>query len=252
MALLDRLTVDLNFDARGVKAGLQKLDQGLAQARTRMGRFADGLAGGAARIQAGQQRLNAFAGAALGVGVGITAGLFKVGQAVVGFEQQLNELNAVLGNETPENMAKLEAQAKRLGATTQKSASDAAAAQTELARAGFTANQVMAATPSVLNLAIAGNLDMGTSAMMVGAALKSYGFDADQATRVTDVFASTAANSAFNVAQIGPALRVVAPLAKAFGVSFEQTMAMLGTLQVRWPASRSRAGTALRNIIAVS
>ena len=101
MALLDRLTVDLNFDARGVKAGLQKLDQGLAQARTRMGRFADGLAGGAARIQAGQQRLNAFAGAALGVGVGITAGLFKVGQAVVGFEQQLNELNAVLGNETP-------------------------------------------------------------------------------------------------------------------------------------------------------
>ena len=39
----------------------------------------------------------------------------------------------------------------------------------------------MAATPSVLNLAIAGNLDMGTSAMMVGQALKSYGFDADQA-----------------------------------------------------------------------
>ena len=250
MAVLDTLSVLLEFNSKGVKRGLDTLDRGISQARRRMGGLTGGIDRVNARMQAARPRLDSFAGSAFAIGASLSAAVFQVGRTINTFEEGVNELNAVLLNETPENLSRLEQQAKQLGATTSKSATDAVNAQTELARAGLSAQQVLAAAPHTLNLAIAGNLSMADSAQMVGAALKSYRFDAEESGRVTDVFAATASNSAFTVGEIGSALRQVAPIARSFNVPFEQTLAALGTLRSSG-LQPEQAGTALRNIMAI-
>ena len=206
------------------------------------------------RFEAGMQRarrgLDTFAAGATRIGLVLTGALAGVVSKLVSFESAFNELGAVALGATAEQMAELRQQALLLGSTTSKSATEAVQAQTELIRSGLSVNEAFAATPDTLNLAIAGNLEMAAAAQLVGAALKSYQLDADQAGRVTDVFAAVAAKTAFTVQGIGPAFRSVGALAASFGIEFEQTMAMLGTLRTAGLIPE-QAGTALRNIIAI-
>ena len=202
------------------------------------------------RIQATRDRLDSFASGALRVGTVASAALAAVGSTMLNFESAFNELSAVLLGESAENLDALRQQAIKLGGATSKSAYDAAKAQAELARQGQTANQVLASTPAVLNLAIAGNLEMAEAAELVSATLNSYQFDADQAIRITDLFAATASKSAFTVAAIGPAFRQVGSLAAGFGITIEQTLAALGTLRSAGLRA-DQTGTSLRNIMAI-
>ena len=153
-------------------------------------------------------------------------------------------------NESAPALEVLRKQALLLGRTTSKSASEAVQAQTELARSGLDLNQVLASTPAVLNLAIAGNLGMAESAKLVAATLNAYELDAREATRVTDVFASAASNTAFSVSEIGSAFRQAAPLANALNIPFERTVAALGVLRTGGLLPEM-AGTGLRNILAI-
>ena len=194
--------------------------------------------------------LDTFSRNAALAGGAITGVAGLVGRTILGFDRQFNELSAVYLNESEETMGRLRAQALELGATTSKSASDAASAQTELARAGLSANQVLAATPEVLNLAIAGNLSMGESALLVASQLNAYNLEASETTRITDVLAATAANSATTVQQLGPAFRQVAPIAADLGVEIETVAASIGTLRTAGLRAE-QAGTGLRNILAI-
>ena len=184
----------------------------------------------------------------LGGAITATGGL--IGRTILGFEQQFNQLSAVYLDGTAADMAKLRAQAIELGATTSKSASQAAAAQTELARSGLSVNEVLAATPDVLNLAIAGNLSMEESATLVAQSLNSYRLEAEESGRITDILATTASNASTTVKEIGPAFRQVAPLAREFNIPIEQVAASLGILRTAGLRSE-QAGTGLRNIIAI-
>ena len=195
-------------------------------------------------------KLDSFAGGAARIGAVVTGALGVVAAKLVTFESAFNELGAVFLTETGENMAKLRSQAEELGRTTAKSATDAVRAQTELARSGLTLQQVLDATPATLALAVAGQLDMAEAAQLTAAAIQSYGFEADDAGRVTDAFALLAARSAFTVRGIGPAFRQAGALAASAGVDFEQSLAALGVLRTGGLIPE-QAGTALRNIIAI-
>ena len=225
--VLDTLTTNLNFQPN--LSGLRKMETGVNRARAKL----DGLASGF--FKAG--------------GI-LTGALAVTGAKVLSFERSWNELTAVFLNESAPALETLRKQALLLGRTTSKSASEAVEAQTALARSGLKLNQVLAATPAVLNLAIAGNLEMGAAAELVASTLNSYGLEADQATRVTDVFASAASNTAFSVGQIGAAFRQAGPLAKALNIPFERTVAALGVLRTGGLLPEM-AGTGLRNILAI-
>ena len=201
-------------------------------------------------IQGVRGKLDSFAGGAARIGAVVTGALGVVAAKLVTFESAFNELGAVFLTETGENMAKLRSQAEELGRTTAKSATDAVRAQTELARSGLTLQQVLDATPATLALAVAGQLDMAEAAQLTAAAIQSYGFEADDAGRVTDAFALLAARSAFTVRGIGPAFRQAGALAASAGVDFEQSLAALGVLRTGGLIPE-QAGTALRNIIAI-
>lgn len=157
---------------------------------------------------------------------GVAAAITKVG---IDFENQMAKVQAISGA-TGEDLKGLEATAKKLGATTEFSASQAAGGLEFLSRAGFSAQESMAALPSVLDLATASGMDLAQAADIASNIMGGFGIDAAEASRVTDILAKTAASANTNVAQLGDALKFAAPVANTLGMSMEETAAAIGIM----------------------
>ena len=145
------------------------------------------------------------------------------------FEQAMARVGAVSGA-TGEDFEKLSKQARDLGRDTQYSASQAAASQESLARAGFKTNEIIDAMPGLLNMAAAEGMDLARAADIASSAIRGFGLDASEANRVADVLAKTSASSNTSITLLGESLKYVAPIAKGLGFSIEQTNAMLGVM----------------------
>ena len=102
----------------------------------------------------------------------------------------------------------------------------------------------------MLNLAIAGELDMAEAAGLVTSQLAAFKLETSETERVVDVLAKTAVSAKTTVAELGPAFRQVAPLAADLGISIEQTAAIIGTLR-SGGLIPEQTGTAFKNIIAI-
>jgi TP901 family phage tail tape measure protein len=145
------------------------------------------------------------------------------------FETQMIKLKS-LTDATTQQMKAMEKQARELGATTAFSAQQAAEAQGVLASAGLKTNEILTATPKVLQLAAAGSLDLAKAAEISTGTMKALGLQLGDLGRINDVFAKTAADSSTNVEQIGDAMKNIAPVAKTFGINLETLTASLGIL----------------------
>jgi len=166
------------------------------------------------------------------------------------FEQAMANVRAVTKGITEVEFKNLQAEARRLGATTVFSATEAAGGLEFLARAGFDANEQLAALEGTLNLAAAGGLGLAEAADIASNVLSGFNLNTSEAGRVADVLAAAAANSNTSVLQLGQALQFVAPVAAAFGVTLEDTSAALGILG-NAGLQASTAGTGLRRVLAV-
>lgn len=164
------------------------------------------------------------------------------------FEKSLSKVQALSGA-TADDMAKLEEQARELGKTTVFSASQAADAQAFLAMAGYDTNQIIASMPGLLDLAAAGQLDLGRAADITTNIMSGFNLEADKTGEVSDVLAKTAASANTSVEQLGSAMSYVAPVAAGAGISLEETAAAIGILS-NAGIQGERAGTALRGMIA--
>lgn len=204
---------------------------------------------GAAAKQAAGQLL----GFASGVGAAILV-IRKISQTVkesiqtwTDFEKQTSKVQAISGAAGDE-MNMLIAQAQRLGESTEKTASQVAQLQLELAKLGFNPKQISDATGSILDLSTAIDADLGQSATVVGQTLRAFNLEASETQRVTDVMASSFSKSSLDINKFQSAMSTVAPVAKTFGFSLEETVALLAQLtDAGFDASSS--GTALRNIL---
>lgn len=177
----------------------------------------------------------------------ITAPVLAMGAAAAktaaNFEFSMAKVQAVSGF-TADEMQRLEKQAKDLGGSTSKSASDVAQLQLELAKLGKTSTEIEAMTESVLSLSIAFDTDLGDTSRVVGESLNQFGLNADQAGRVADNMAVLFGSSALDLEKFGTAMSVVGPTAAAMGLSIEETGAAIGTL-VNAGVDASTAGTSL-------
>jgi len=182
---------------------------------------------------------------------GISAPLIGLGAISVRtfstFEAEMSKVKAVSG--ATENQFKtLEAQAKKLGATTTFTASEVAGLQVEFAKLGFTASEIDKVTESTLYLAQAGGAELGRAAEVAGSTLRAFGLAAEETGRVTDVMAKSFATSSLDMESFAEAMKTVAPIAKATGVSMEEASGMLGVLANNG-IKGSIAGTALKKIL---
>lgn len=163
---------------------------------------------------------------AAGALVGLFAAATKKGAE---FAKQMSTLKAISGS-TDEQMQKLSASAKELGATTSFTAIEVGKLQTEYAKLGFSTDQILATTKATLDLATALDTDLASAATLTGSTINSFGLKASDSQRVVDVLAKSAASSALDFGYLTESLKLAAPMAKATNRSLEETVAMLGKL----------------------
>ncbi|MGG3884092.1 phage tail tape measure protein [Brevibacillus panacihumi] len=184
----------------------------------------------------------ALGGLALGAaGVGIAFDAFKT---AADFESSMSRVGALSGA-TRAEMALLTEEAKRLGATTVFSASQAAEGMSFLAMAGYKTNDIIAAMPGLLDAAAAGQTELGETADIVSNILSGFGIAASETGRVADVLTKTFTSSNTDLRMLGYTMKYVAPVAKSLGFSLEEVSAAAGTLG-NAGIQADMAGTSLR------
>ena len=185
----------------------------------------------------------AITGTAAALG-GVAAAAIKVGSD---FESQMSRVKAISGA-TGEEFEQLKEQAMQLGADTSFSASQAAEGMENLAAAGFTTSEIMSAMPGLLNLAAASGEDLASSSDIAASTLRGFGLAASDAAHVADVLAANANRTNSSVADTGEAMKYIAPLARAAGLSLEETAAAIG-IMANAGVNGSQAGTSLRGAL---
>ena len=170
---------------------------------------------------------------------------------IAAFDQKMAELRSVVAENvgfTEQAFAQLRQRALELGATTIFGPSQAAEAMTELSRAGFGANEVMAMIAPTLKLASIEHMALNEASLIVSRTLKNFDLPATDAMRVTDVLARVSATAATSVRGLGSALGYVGPQMMSIGGTIEDTAAAMGVLSNRG-IDNSRMGTVLRQVL---
>lgn len=182
---------------------------------------------------------------------GITAPVMALGASVVKtqmtFEHSMSKVRALSGA-TGKDFELLENTAKKMGAETIYSASEAADALGYMALAGWDAQQSADGLPGVLNLAAASGMDLAQASDLVTDYLSAFGLEADQASRMADVLSYAQANSNTTTEMLGEAFKNCAVNAHNAGMSLEETTAILSKFADKG-LKGSEGGTALNAII---
>jgi TP901 family phage tail tape measure protein len=160
------------------------------------------------------------------------------------FEAQLDRVGAVAGA-TPAEIKKLEQAALDLGASTSKSATEVAQGMEIMAAMGYNTNQILAAMPGIIAAAEASGEDMALVADTVSSALNAFGLAAGEASRVADVLAQAANDSAAGIQDMQYTFKYAAPIAKSLGISLEQ-LAAATEIMANNGIRGEQAGTTLR------
>lgn len=183
----------------------------------------------------------------VGIAFGIGSTIRNVTGIVMDFDQAVADLGAISGK-TSDELSPLIEQSKQLGATTQFSATQITEMQIELAKLGFTTEQILDSTGAISNFASATGTDIPRASSLAGASLRAFNLQASEMERVVSVLGVATTKTALDVSQLETGLSTVAPVASAFGFSIEDTVALLGQLaNAGFDASSS--ATATRNIL---
>lgn len=194
---------------------------------------------------AGKLRTGGAMAVGASAGAGYAAGRFLA--PAVGFDEEMSRVGALTRlDKGDEQFAALRAQAKKLGAETAFTTRDAASGQAFLAMAGFTPQSIQAALPGVLNMALAGGMDLGESADIGSNILTQFKLSSDQMDRVGDTLTAAFTRTNTDLRALGDTMKYAGPVAANLGISLEQASAMAGMLANNGLRG-SDAGTALRS-----
>ena len=224
------------------KGGLKKLKDSLGEIKDKV---ADKVKQGLANIKDKFTDL-----ASKGIGKAVDAlkdfirGVVNVGKD---FTSTMSSVKAH-SRASAEEMEKLEAVAKEMGANTTFSATEAAEALDSMALAGWKADQSAAALGGVLDLAAAAQMDLGDAAQIVTKNLSAFKLEAKDAGHFADVLAYAESNSNTTAAALGEAFENVAATMGQSGQSVETTTAILMAM-ANAGTEGSKAGTALNAVM---
>jgi len=219
----------------------QKAINGISQAQNRLNRVN-------ANIKRQTRDIGSQAVGVVAMGLAFKAAL----SPAIKFEQAMKDLEAVAFGTADatipiaKNMALLSEQAKKLGASTAFSATQAAEGQLFLAKAGFKTNQILATMPTLLDLASASGTELGRTSDILSDLLGAFGMKAGESGRLADVMAAATSSANVDMETLFETLKVAAPIGIAAGQSMEgiaTATALLGNVGIKG----SMAGTALKN-----
>ena len=220
-------------------------------------------------IQSAQQQLKTFSDSSksagdrligLGTGMsalgstltkGVTLPLVGIGTAAVktaaDFEAAMSQVQALSGA-TSSELEALSNKAKGAGISTKFSATESANAFSYMALAGWDAQQMLGGLDGVLNLAAASGMGLAEASDICTDYITAFGLQAEDATKVSDLFAYAQANSNTNVQQLAEAFGNCSVLASSYGYTMEEVTGALG-LFANSGLKGSEAGTALNAVM---
>ncbi|MFG2826118.1 phage tail tape measure protein [Streptomyces sp. NPDC048434] len=180
--------------------------------------------------------------------LGLLAAFAAAALAAAKFDKGMSEVRAAT-NESAANMAKLRKAAIDAGNATKYSASEAATAEAELAKAGISTSDIIGgALKGSLALAASGQMELGDSAVVAAQAMNAFGLSGRDVPHIADVISAGAGKSATDVHNMSMAFRQAALVASQTGLSLEDTSGTLA-LFAQNALTGSDAGTSLKTML---
>jgi len=200
---------------------------------------ADLSAQGKALIQTGLQQVlvGGIAGAVQG----------QLVTKVANFDAILNQVR-VFGDLTQEKLDEVEKGILDFSSRTIFDPSQSVAAFLDLEKAGLDAAQSLKFLNAAGDLAAAQNISLADSTRYTLVAMHTFGLGVDDVTKIVDSFSRSADASVASGADLGEGLANVGPIAKEFGLSLEQTLAVLAQFNSAG-ISGAEAGTQLKSLL---
>ena len=174
-------------------------------------------------------------------------GLIKSAKLGASFEYELAFIKGISGETTQSIQGLRDELLKASTAGSLFSPVEQAKGVRVLVQAGFDAKESLAALPSVLNLAAAGEISVAEAAQVAQTAMNAFRLGAQDIPHIVDSIAKAAAISATDVGEMSAAFTNAAQVGELYGASVDEVNAQLATLAQRHLVG-SAAGTALTNM----
>lgn len=200
------------------------------------------------RLEAQKEALGAIGKAAVAVGAMAAAGVAIAVAKFSEFDQQMSNIQAAT-HESAENMALLRQASLDAGADTVFSATEAAQAVEELAKAGIETRDVLGGgLKGALDLAAAGQINVADAAETAASAMTQFSLAGKDVPHIADLLAAGAGKAQGSVGDLSAALNQSGLVASQMGLSIEETV---GTLAAFASAGLvgSDAGTSFRAML---
>lgn len=195
----------------------------------------------------GDKVFKAVAKGAKVAGLGVAAGLGASIKAGAEFEAQMSTVQAI-SRSSDGDLKRLSETAEKYGKTTKFTATECGQGLEYMALAGYDAEKSIQMLPNVLNLAAAGEMDLGRASDQVTDIQSALNLSIDETTELVDKMALTSSKTNTSVEQLGDAMLQVGGTAKTLSggtTELSQTLGILADNGIKG----SEGGTKLRNII---
>lgn len=182
------------------------------------------------------------AGAVVAAGVGLAVSKFAE------YDEAMSGVQAAT-HETAANMALLRDASMKAGASSQYSATEAAGAVEELAKAGVAAADILnGGLNGALDLAAAGAMDVGAAAEIAATAMTMFKLSGRDVPHIADLLAAGAGKAQGSVEDLGMALKQAGLVANATGLNIEETTGGLAAFASAGLVG-SDAGTSFKSML---
>lgn len=189
----------------------------------------------------------AIQGVAAAAGAALTAASGYVVKVGTAFESSMSNVKALSGA-SEQKFEALSAAAKEMGATTSKTAAQAADALGYMALAGWDTQQMLGGLEPILRASEAGAMDLATCSDLVTDSMSAMGIQVDDLGHYLDVVAKAQSSSNTNMQQLLSAYVQCGGTLRNLNVDIEESATLLGVLANRGKKGEE-AGTALNSIM---
>lgn len=163
------------------------------------------------------------------------------------FEASMSKVEA-FSSASAEDMQKLSDAAKEMGATTSKTASQAADALGYLALNGYKTEEMLNSLKPIVKASEAGGMDLATVANSVATSLKAYGKGAEDSEEFLNILTATQSNSAASLEELLTTYKELSGTFKMLGVDFTESATIIGSV-ANQSLRGAEAGTALNSVM---
>lgn len=201
-----------------------------------------------------KQGIGQWATSMIGITAAIGLASAAIGKAIrtiTEFEQSIAELSSITGA-SGADLEKLKNKVLEVSKSTNKSAKEVAEAFKLIGSAKpellANADALAEVSEQAIILSKASGLDLATSSEALAKAMNQYGASAADAAKFTDILATSQQKGTAPIEKLSESLKNVGSVAKASGINFETTNALLQGL-AKGGLDGAEAGTKLRTIL---